>query len=190
VSCLAGARQTSRRLSFGHTGTTSLPNTGSSGREIASMRTNCPHCGADLPPTGDAYCSDCHQDLDEPTAAARAADRTGHGELTSSAACKGDRVRAIIGVPLGILAGALLAGVTAWSLSSSDAVLLVGPIAHLLPANRHVPLLANLWAHSASCLVGLVGGVAVVVLIWRPPHRSVRVAHAEEGALADRGYGY
>src|SRR5947209_175920 len=29
---------------------------------------NCPHCGAKLPDTGDAFCSECHNALDEPPA--------------------------------------------------------------------------------------------------------------------------
>jgi hypothetical protein len=43
---------------------------------------------------------------------------------------------------------------------------LVDPIARELPGDRHVPFLADLWAHSASYLVGLVGGIVVVVLLW------------------------
>jgi hypothetical protein len=49
----------------------------------------------------------------------------------------------------------------------SGVVYLVGPIAEELPADRHVPFLADLWAHSASYLVGAVGGIAVVLLVWR-----------------------
>lgn len=37
---------------------------------------NCPHCGASLPPTSDAYCSECRNELPTPTGAAAPA-RTG-----------------------------------------------------------------------------------------------------------------
>src|SRR5437763_170126 len=53
---------------------------------------------------------------------------------------------------------ALAAGITGWLLARSGAVILVGPIADELPADRHVPFLADVWAHSASYLVGFVGG--------------------------------
>jgi hypothetical protein len=62
---------------------------------------------------------------------------------------------------------ALLAGIAGWWLARAGAVVLVGPIAHELPADRHVPFLADLWAHSASYLVGLVGGIVVMVQVWR-----------------------
>jgi hypothetical protein len=62
---------------------------------------------------------------------------------------------------------ALAAGLLGWLLASTGAVFLVGPIADELPPDRHVPFLADLWAHSASYLVGLVGGVVVIVQVWR-----------------------
>ena len=79
--------------------------------------------------------------------------------------------------PLAILlavmaACALAAGVLGWFLGRNGVVLLVGPIAHALPPDRHVPFLADLWAHSASYLVGLVGGVVLMVLVWRSRGRA------------------
>ncbi len=69
---------------------------------------------------------------------------------------------------LAVMAGcALLAGLTGWLLARSGVVVLVGPIKHLVPADRQVPFLADLWAHLASYIVGLVGGVVLVVLVWR-----------------------
>ena len=69
---------------------------------------------------------------------------------------------------LGVMAGcALAAGVIGFYLAQSGGVYLVGPIANVLPADRHVPFLADLWAHSASYLVGFVGGIVVVVSVWR-----------------------
>jgi hypothetical protein len=32
------------------------------------MESTCPHCGASLPPTNDAFCADCLQPLEEPAA--------------------------------------------------------------------------------------------------------------------------
>lgn len=62
---------------------------------------------------------------------------------------------------------ACLAGIAGWLLARQGAVFLVGPIADRVPVNRHVQFLADLWAHSASYLSGFVGGVILVVHVWR-----------------------
>ena len=67
---------------------------------------------------------------------------------------------------------ALVAGLAGWLLASLGAVYLVGPIARELPADRHVPFLADLWAHTASYLVGMAGGVVVLVMVWRARGRA------------------
>jgi hypothetical protein len=73
-----------------------------------------------------------------------------------------------VGLLLGVMAAcALAAGILGWFLARSGAVFLVGPIAEELPAERHVPFLADLWAHSASYIVGVAGGIVVMVLVWR-----------------------
>jgi hypothetical protein len=74
----------------------------------------------------------------------------------------------LIACLLGVMAVcALAAGVVGYLLASSGAVFLVGPIADRLPTDRHVPFLADLWAHSASYFVGFVGGIVVIVQVWR-----------------------
>ena len=72
---------------------------------------------------------------------------------------------------------ALAAGITGWLLADSGVVFLVGPLARNLPADRRVPFIADLWAHSASYLVGLIGGIVLMVLVWRS--RSSCVAPME-----------
>jgi hypothetical protein len=62
---------------------------------------------------------------------------------------------------------ASVAGVVGWLLARNEVVFLFGPIAHELPADRHVSFLADLWAHSMSYLVGFVGGALVIVRVWR-----------------------
>jgi hypothetical protein len=79
----------------------------------------------------------------------------------------GSLVRPVAGLLTVMAMCALLAGIAGWWLARAGAVVLVGPIAHELPADRHVPFLADLWAHSASYLVGLVGGIVVMVQVWR-----------------------
>jgi hypothetical protein len=69
---------------------------------------------------------------------------------------------------------AFVAGIVGWLLAQSGAVFLVGPIADEVPAERHVPFLADLWAHSASYLVALAGGIVVMVQVWRWRSRAVK----------------
>ena len=76
-------------------------------------------------------------------------------------------VRPVVGLLVVTGACALVAGVVGWLLARNGLVVLVGPIADELPADRHVPFLADLWAHSASYLVGVVGGIVVLVRVWR-----------------------
>lgn len=51
-------------------------------------------------------------------------------------------------------------------------VILVGPIARELPPDRHIPFLVDVWAHLASYLVGFVGGVIVIIQVWRSRGRA------------------
>jgi hypothetical protein len=79
----------------------------------------------------------------------------------------GSLVRPVAGL-LAVTAGcAAAAGVAGWGLASAGLVVLVGPLADEVPADRHVPFLADLWAHSASYLVGFVGGIVVTISVWR-----------------------
>lgn len=69
---------------------------------------------------------------------------------------------------LAVMAGcAIVAGSVGWILAWVGAVFLAGPIASILSPDRHVPFIADLWAHSASYFVGLIGGFVLVVRVWR-----------------------
>ncbi len=69
---------------------------------------------------------------------------------------------------LGVMAlGALLAGIIGSVLAASGAVILVEPLASRVPQERHVAFIADLWAHSSSYLVGLLGGIVVMWQVWR-----------------------
>jgi hypothetical protein len=90
----------------------------------------------------------------------------------------------LVGPVAGVLAVmavcAVGAGALGWFLADRGSVVLVGPIAHRLPAERHVPFIADLWAHSASYLVGFVGGIAVLVQVWRSRVRAARRREGEQ----------
>jgi hypothetical protein len=76
-------------------------------------------------------------------------------------------VRPIAMLLLVMGACALLAGAAGFVLGWSGAVYLLEPMASLIPRERHARFLADLWAHSASYLVGLVGGIVVIVRVWK-----------------------
>jgi len=63
--------------------------------------------------------------------------------------------------------GAIVAGLLGWILAENGVVRLIGPMAEQVPIEKQVSFLINLWAHSASYLVGIVGGLVVIVRVWR-----------------------
>lgn len=79
----------------------------------------------------------------------------------------GTLVRPVVWLLAVMAVFATIAGLTGWFFASRGMVVLVGPIAEELAADRHVPFLIDLWAHSASYLVGLVGGIVVLIRVWR-----------------------
>lgn len=101
----------------------------------------------------------------------------------------GSLVRPVVCLLAVMAVCALVAGVVGWQLASTGAVFLVGPIARELPADRHVPFLADMWAHSASYLIGLVGGLVVMASVWRSRRRAAAAQAAGPGAAADSGRG-
>jgi hypothetical protein len=62
---------------------------------------------------------------------------------------------------------ALCSGVVGWILARSGVMMLVGELRSRLPHEKHAAFLADAWAHSASYLVGFLGGLLVVVAVWR-----------------------
>ncbi|MEX1039814.1 MAG: hypothetical protein WDZ51_04245 [Pirellulaceae bacterium] len=72
-----------------------------------------------------------------------------------------------IGILMAIMAVfAITAGIAGYTAGSLGWVFLVGHIAETVPPEKHVPFLADMWAHSASYLVGFVGGIVVMVRVW------------------------
>ena len=77
-------------------------------------------------------------------------------------------------VLLGAMAAcALAAGVVGYVLARGGSVPLLAELAGRVPPGKHAAFMADLWAHSASYLVGFVGGVVLIVFTYvsrtRPP---------------------
>ena len=73
-----------------------------------------------------------------------------------------------IAVLLGVMAVAAAAsGLLGFVLARQGGVVLVDPMASRVPADRHVAFLTALWAHSASYLVGALGGLVLIAKVWR-----------------------
>ena len=67
---------------------------------------------------------------------------------------------------------ALVAGITGWTLASLGYVELVGYMADAVPSDRHVAFLADGFAHTASYAAGFIGGIVVIVWVWRSRGRA------------------
>jgi hypothetical protein len=79
-----------------------------------------------------------------------------------------------IGILLAVMAcSAAVAGLAGWFLSSHGTVFLVGYLAKAVPQEKHVLFLTDAWAHSASYVVGFVGGAMLVVSVWRSRRRHL-----------------
>lgn len=62
---------------------------------------------------------------------------------------------------------AVLAGIVGYLAASNGLVELVGRMAERVPADRQVAFLTDLWIHNASYLGGFVGGIVLMVRVWR-----------------------
>lgn len=73
----------------------------------------------------------------------------------------------------------LLAGIAGYFAAKGGTVWLIGPLAQRVPPDRHVPFLADLWAHQAAYAAGFIGGLVIANwLVLKRWHASQR-PHAE-----------
>jgi|ERR1051325_119645 hypothetical protein len=69
--------------------------------------------------------------------------------------------------------GAFLAGGIAYVLASKGSIRLTGVFASALPPEKHIPFLVDMWTHSASYLLGFLGGIVLIVWTWRKRERTI-----------------
>lgn len=81
-------------------------------------------------------------------------------------------VRPIVKLLLCMAASSLLAGTIGFSLARAHVISLWGWLAVVLPEWKHPRFLADLWAHSASYLVGIVGGFVLCCLTLMKRYRT------------------
>ncbi|MDP7017183.1 MAG: hypothetical protein QGG36_15365 [Pirellulaceae bacterium] len=72
---------------------------------------------------------------------------------------------AILFVGTGALA--FVAACVGYVAATNGWVQLVGSLAERVPREKHVPFLTDLWAHNASYLGGFVGGIILMIWVWR-----------------------
>jgi len=91
-----------------------------------------------------------------------------------------------IAILLGVMGiGAFLAGIIGFKLASKGSIRLTDAFGSKIPASRHIPFIVDMWTHSASYLFGFVGGIVLIVRIWRKREKNIR--RPLTAATADRG---
>ena len=75
--------------------------------------------------------------------------------------------RPIATLLLTMAACAAVAGTVAGTLAVAGKINLVPPMSELVPIDRQIPFLVDLWMHSASYASGILGGIGLAVWVWR-----------------------
>lgn len=80
-----------------------------------------------------------------------------------------------IGILLGVMGmGAFLAGIIGFTLASKGSIRLTDAFGSKIPESKHIPFIVDMWTHSASYLFGFVGGIVLIVRIWRKRERNIQ----------------
>jgi len=67
---------------------------------------------------------------------------------------------------------ATFAGVIGYITATPELMRRVQPLGSRIPESRHTPFLIDVWAHSASYLAGLLGGITLWFITWRRRERQ------------------
>lgn len=93
-----------------------------------------------------------------------------------------DLIRPILKLLGAMYVVAILAGLIGFLTANGGVFHLVGPLAARIPADRHVAFLTDGWAHSASYLAGVVGGIVLCTAAWRRRGSPAILIHDEPGS--------
>ena len=69
----------------------------------------------------------------------------------------------------------MLAGCIGYVCGQLHWVWLIPPMSEMIPAERHTVFLFDLWAHSVAYLFGTLGGVVLMIILWRRRPRIVQM---------------
>lgn len=69
---------------------------------------------------------------------------------------------------------AVVFGFLGYWLAESGSVWLVEPLASRVPPEKQSAFIADLWAHSASYAIGGIGGLVVMIRVWRSRAQFIR----------------
>lgn len=88
-------------------------------------------------------------------------------------------LRPIFILMVGTGAMALVAGMTGYFAARSGAAHLLEPLATLVPMEKQVAFLADMWAHTASYVAGCIGAIVLCLWAWRKRRtlEKIQVAH-------------
>jgi hypothetical protein len=75
-----------------------------------------------------------------------------------------DLIRPVFYLLIVMALGSLAAGIAGYLTARAGGVWLLEPLASMIPAEKHVAFIADLWAHLAAYGVGFFGGI--VVCLW------------------------
>lgn len=67
---------------------------------------------------------------------------------------------------------ALIAGIIGYIAASRDWVALYGPLGRQVPEQIHARFIADLFAHNMSYAVGGIGGIVLIIQVWRSRRTS------------------
>ncbi|QEH33810.1 hypothetical protein OJF2_23400 [Aquisphaera giovannonii] len=81
-------------------------------------------------------------------------------------------VRPILALLVTMSCCALAAGVTGYLLGRSGWIRVTEPLASSIAPEKHSRFLADRFAHDASYLVGLIGGIVLICRVWRSRART------------------
>jgi len=81
---------------------------------------------------------------------------------------------------------AFLAGLIGYLTSSAGVFYLVERLASRIPEEKHVAFLTASWAHSASCLAGIVGGIILWIVTWRRRGKQQNQGEQDSGGQPAR----
>ena len=101
--------------------------------------------------------------------------------------CVRHLIRPMLTLLVCMLGIATIAGVVGYVTAKTGVVRLLEPLASQVPERKHTAFLIDGWAHSASYLTGMIGGITLSIMTWR--RRGSQVIVGEQARCSEPGDG-